>query len=73
VRWRQQWVQAGAAAIHNANGKVLSIKLVQSASSHAHMIGPATGDWRRPRFVVREKLDGGLVLWRHHGRATDNE
>jgi hypothetical protein len=29
--------------------------------------------WLAPRFCVREKLDGGYVVWRHHARATDYE
>jgi hypothetical protein len=36
-------VAAGSAEVANANGKVKSIRLIATASSHAHLIGPPTG------------------------------
>jgi len=36
-------VGAGSAVVHNANGKVKSIRLVTPAASFARMIGPPTG------------------------------
>jgi hypothetical protein len=48
-------VNAGAAEIHNANGKVKSIRLVTAAASHAQRIGKPTGMWLAPRFCVRKK------------------
>jgi hypothetical protein len=53
------------------NGKVRSVRLITTASMHARMIGPPTGDWGSPPFVVREKLKSRYVVWRHHRRATD--
>jgi hypothetical protein len=34
------------------------------------MIGKPTDGWTSPPFVVRERLDGGFVLGRHHPRCT---
>jgi hypothetical protein len=65
-------VAAGHADVAHQNGRVRSIRLVTTATSFAMMIGPPTGDWRAPPFVVRERLDGGVV-WRHHPRCVDYE
>jgi hypothetical protein len=62
-------VAAGAAEVHNSNGKVKSIRLVACASSHARLIGPPSDGWHSPPFVTREKLDGGGIAWRHHRHA----
>jgi hypothetical protein len=37
------------------------------------MIGPPTGAWGAPPFVVREKVDCGATVWKHHLRATGYE
>ena len=63
-------VNRGGATIANANGKVKSVQLAQPASWFAQRIGPPTGDWGGVRFSVREKLEGGHVVWRHHPRCT---
>jgi hypothetical protein len=64
-------VAAGAADVAHQNGRVRSIRLVAAASSRARMIGPPSDGWLAPRFCVREKLDSGHVVWKHHWRATD--
>jgi len=66
-------VAAGIAVAHNSNGKVKSIKLLMTASSNARVIGPSGEGRATPPFCVRERLDGGYVVWRHHKRATDYE
>jgi len=63
-------VKSGAAEAANSNGRVRSVRLVAAASTHARMIGPPTGDWGAPPFCVREKLDGGFLVWRHHPRCA---
>lgn len=64
-------VSGGTAAVANANGKVKSVRLVECAQTHAQRIGePAASALLGTRFVVREQLDGGGVIWRHHPRAT---
>jgi len=37
------------------------------------MIGPPSDGWLAPRFSVREKLDCGGVVWKHHPRCCDYE
>ena len=66
----QAMVKAGNAVIANETGRVKSIRLVTAASSCAAMIGPATEGWARTPFSVREKLESGAVVWKHHPRAT---
>ena len=56
--------------IHNENGRVKSIRLLQTAQTHALKIGPPTGECLGVRFAVREKLEGGGITWRHHPRST---
>ncbi len=65
-------VDGGAAAIHNENGKVKSIRLIVAASSHGLMIGPPTGDCRGTKFVRREVLElSNVKVWAHHPRSFD--
>jgi hypothetical protein len=66
-------VATGAAEVHNANGKVKSVRLVTAASSHAQMIGPPSDGRGTPPFSVRERLDCGGIVWRHHARCRDYE
>ena len=48
----------------------LPLRTHATAHSHAMMIGPPR--WMEtPPFPVREKLDSGHVIWRHHRRCTD--
>jgi hypothetical protein len=61
-------VRAGAAEIHDANGKVRSVRLIESA--HTRLIGPPSDGWLAPGFSVREKLDNGGVVWKHLVRCT---
>jgi hypothetical protein len=63
-------VESGAAAISEGNGKIRSVRLLEAASSHALRIGPPSEWSLGVRFAVREKLDCGAVVWRHHARAT---
>jgi hypothetical protein len=64
-------VASGVAEIADQNGKVKSVRLLEAASTCASMIGPATGRPTASRFAVRDRLDCGAVVWRHHWRATD--
>lgn len=63
-------VDGGQAEVMHQNGRVRSVRLIQTAGTHAELIGPPTGNWLAPRFVVREKLEGGGTVWRHHARCT---
>ena len=62
-------VAGGAAVVANQNGKVKSVKLVETAATHAQRIGPAGAPRLGVQFSVREKLDTGSVVWRHHPRC----
>jgi hypothetical protein len=66
-------VANGSAAVANQNGRVKSIALLECAATHAQRIGAPTGDWASPPFSVREKLDGGGIIWRHHSRCLYEE
>ena len=63
-------VNVGSAIIHNQNGKVKAIMLVESTATSARRIGEPTGNPFGVKFSVREKLEGGGVTWRHHPRCT---
>jgi hypothetical protein len=68
-------VAAGAAEVHNANGKVKSIRLLASATSCAQLIGPP-GEGRAAgvRFTFRKMLpESGSRIWQHHPRCRDYE
>jgi hypothetical protein len=65
----QALVNLGRAAASASNGRVRTIRLIETAATHARMIGPPTGTWVAPPFAVRERLDSGFVLWRHHPRS----
>jgi hypothetical protein len=69
----QAMVAAGHAEVHNANGKVKSVRLVTAASTHAQIIFPPSTGWPSPRFSLKEKLDGGGIVWKHHPRCRDYE
>ncbi len=63
-------VAGGSAKIAHANGKVKSIKLIASADAFAHRVGsPSVVGMPPVVFCVREKLDCGAVVWRHHPRS----
>ena len=66
-------VNAGAAEIHNANGKVKSIRLVESAATHACRIGDATAPTGPPacRFTRWVRLEASATrVIEHHPRCT---
>jgi hypothetical protein len=66
-------VNDGRAAIAEANGKVRTIKLVESASSHAKRLGPPS-DWSGTAqpFVRREVLEqSNAKVWSFHPRSFD--
>jgi hypothetical protein len=65
----QAMVAAGHAIVENANGRVKSIRLLQCASASLIRIGPPSGGWMTPPYSMREKLDCGVVVWRHHSRS----
>ena len=63
-------VAQGIAAVHNMNGKVRSIRLLECTATHALRICPPSApDPFGVRFCVTEKLDTGHVVWRHHPRS----
>jgi hypothetical protein len=70
-RLAKAMVEAGAAEIHNANGKVKVVRLIAAASSHARRIGEPTPGWKSSPFIVREKLECGMTVWRFHPRSFD--
>src|SRR5262245_24848954 len=72
----EQMVKAGTGEVGNANGKVRSIRLIASASTHAARIGEATVPMgpASVRFVRREWLEeSGTRIWQHHPRCHDYE
>jgi hypothetical protein len=66
-------VAACAAAIHNENGRVRSIKLLETAASHAVRIGEASagrpGGVRFYRWVYLEQSGARIVEF--HPRSFD--
>jgi hypothetical protein len=58
------------AAVHNQNGRVKAIRLLECAATHAQRIGEPTGTRLGVRFAVRERLDSGSTVWKHHPRCT---
>jgi hypothetical protein len=70
----QRMVELGSAAVHNENGKVKSVRLLESASSHALRIGEPQA--RLPfntKFTRRVKTESGHSWVEHHPRATYEE
>lgn len=67
----KQMVVVGSAIIAHENGRVRAVRLIQTAATSAQRIGPPTGDPFGTKFSVREKLDSGHTVWKHHARATD--
>jgi hypothetical protein len=45
--------------------------VVETAATHAQRIGEATAVCRGVRFAVRERLDCGSTVWKHHPRCCD--
>jgi hypothetical protein len=68
-------VANGSAAIHNQNGKVKSVKLVETACTHLERIGePGEGRATGVKFTRRVRSDDLAVTWcEHHPRARDYE
>jgi hypothetical protein len=62
-------VNSGTAEIANQNGKVRSIRLIATATTFARRIGEATPGWTTAPYSVRERLECGGVIWRHHSRC----
>jgi hypothetical protein len=56
----------------NCNGKVRSIRLIETAGSHAQLIGPPS-DVRalRVKFTHNSRLDILAIVWEHHPRSCD--
>jgi hypothetical protein len=53
---------------------VKSIKLIATAATHAARIGEASAPSLASyatRFIVREKLDSGAVLWKFRRRSFE--
>lgn len=70
----RQMIDAGSAEIASQNGRVKSVRLLETASTSARMIGPPTGNvLGGVRFSAKERLDNGFVVWRHLARSTDYE
>jgi hypothetical protein len=66
-------VAAGSAAIENANGKIRSVRLIQTAASHAHRIGePTPPGIGGTKFVRRVRSENhAFVWWEFHPRSFD--
>ena len=65
-------VDAGSAEVANSNGRVKSIRLLETAATHLHRIGePSDGRATGVRFTRRVRSDDhALVWWEHHPRCT---
>jgi hypothetical protein len=68
-------VAAAHAEVASQNGKVKSIRLVTTASTHAQMTGPPSAPTiGSVRFTRRVRSDDhALVWWEHHPRCRDYE
>jgi hypothetical protein len=65
-------VQAGAAEIHNANGRARRIRLFETVSSHLQRIGePSDGHAKGVRFARIVQSDAGVTWIAHHPRCWD--
>jgi hypothetical protein len=64
-------VDAEHASVASLNGKIKSIRLLQCAQNSAQRTGEASVPVYGTRFVVREKLDSGHVIWQFHRRSFD--
>jgi hypothetical protein len=66
-------VAAGSAAIENMNGKVKSVRLIQTAAGYAHRIGePSPPGIGGTRFVRRVRSENhAFVWWEFHPRSFD--
>ena len=62
----------GAQPVHFGRIEIERAARVGEGEGVEQRTGPPTGDWGSPPFVVREKLDGGVVC-RHHPRCRDYE
>ena len=58
-------VADGSAAIADRNGRVKSIKLLQSASTHGVRVGEASAATvpTGTRFIYRQLLESGAKVW----------
>ena len=63
-------VDAGSAEIAHQNGRVKSIRLIETAATHLTRIGEPTGRWGGVRFHRWVNLDCGARIVEHHPRAT---
>ena len=69
----KQLVTSGAAEVHNQNGKVKSVRLLERAATHCWRIGQPTVPTGPPagRFVRRIWLEqSGARVYEHHPRCT---
>jgi hypothetical protein len=68
-------VAAGSAAIENANGKIKSVRLIQTAASFAERTGnPSPANIAGIRFSRRVRSENhALVWWEFHPRSFDRE
>jgi hypothetical protein len=64
---------AGHAEIHNSNGKIKSIRLIQAASTHLVRIGEPSDGWRGVKFTRVVKTDSGVSWIEFHPRSWDYE
>jgi hypothetical protein len=64
-------VEAENAVIDERSGCIRSIKLIQTAQTHALRLGEPTGGLHGVRFAVKEKLDSGHVIWKFHSRSFE--
>jgi len=61
----------GRAEISAGNGRIRSVKLVETAQTHAARIGEASAPSYGVKFTRRELLDNGSVVWAFHRRSFD--
>ncbi len=78
VRWvhaalARAIVDGGTATVIAGNGRVRSVRLLQTAATHALRVGdPTPGAMFGVRFWRRERLpESGAVIFEHHPRSFD--
>ncbi len=66
-------VDGGTATVVEGSGRIKSVKLVATASTHAQLIGPATpGALGSVRFWRRVRLpESGSVIFEFHPRSFE--
>jgi hypothetical protein len=73
--FRGRWHSHGRLAnVHNSNGKVRSVRLLETAATCVQRVGEPGGRCTGVRFTRREVLEeSGNRIWQHYPRSWHYE